>query len=263
MVQVQMLLAKLFMPLFSVIFVLALMVQPSFAQRLLPQLSELEISINSTFTGESLTLFGTIEADIGSNVEVKGPFDIIILVQGSAVDRVVREKSRQAGIWLNTQQVTFKGAPSFFHVLSSRPIEDINSAESLIELGIDLTAQVQEIDGPSEQIEIAYTNELKRLMQEAGTYGLSAHAVPFHSPTFYSAHLELPSDVPNGTYLATTFLFKDGTLLDRSASRFFVRTIGMEKFISNSARDFPLAYGIACVLLALFTGWLGGVAFRR
>lgn len=250
-------------PLIGAILVLALLVHTSFAQRLVPQLSDLEISINSTFTGESLTLFGTIEPHIGTDEDVTGPFDIIILVQGAAVDRIVREKSRQAGIWLNAQQVTFKGAPSFFHVLSSRPIEDIGSPENLIELGIDLAVQVHEIEGPNKQIEIAYTNELKRLMQEAGTYGLSSHAVPFHTPTFYSAHLELPADVPNGTYLATTFLFKDGTLLDRSAARFFVRTIGMEEFISDSARDFPLAYGIVCVILALFTGWLGGVAFRR
>ncbi len=255
--------AKFFIPLMGAILIFTLWVHASLAQKLVPKMSELEISINSTFTGENLTLFGTIEAHIGSDEKVEGPFDVIILVQGSAVDRVVREKSRQAGIWLNAQQVTFKGAPSYFHVLSSRPIEDINSAENLVELGIDLTAQIHEIEGPSEQVTIAYTNELKRLMQEVGTYGLSSHAVSFHSPTFYSANLELPADVPNGTYLATTFLFKDGTLIDRSAARFFVRTIGMEEFISDSARDFPLAYGIVCVLLALFTGWLGGVAFRR
>ena len=263
MVQAPLILARLFASLLGALLFLTLQVQVSFAQRLIPKLSELEVSINSTFTGESLTLFGTVEARIGTEENIDGPYDIIILIQGNAVDRVVREKSRQAGIWLNAQQVTFEGAPSFFHVLSTRPINDIETEENLVELGINLTAQVQKIDGPNEQVKTAYTNELKRLMQDAGTFGFSPHAVSFHSPTFYSAKLQLPSDVPNGTYLATTFLFKEGALLDRSASLFFVRTIGMEKFISNSARDYPLAYGIVCVLLALFTGWLGGVAFRR
>jgi hypothetical protein len=30
-----------------------------------------------------------------------------------------------------------------------------------------------------------------------------------------------------------------------------------------AAVDHPLLYGLAAVILALFTGWLGGVVFRR
>ncbi|MCF6301617.1 MAG: TIGR02186 family protein [Devosiaceae bacterium] len=238
-------------------------VSPSYGQRLVSKLSVQEISINSTFTGGNLSLFGNVEAQLGDNVKTRGPFDLIVMVEGPAVNKVVREKSRQMGIWLNAQQVQYSGVPAYFHILSTQALTDITSEEKLAELGISLQSQIQNIDSDSPENESRFTDQLIRLMGRDDIYGQSPHVISFHSDTFYSAKLDLPSNVPNGTYLATTFLFKNGELLDRNAERFFVRTVGMEKFISDSARDFPAFYGIVTVLLALFTGWFGGVVFRR
>lgn len=249
--------------IWSLLFVFAFVVPQVQAQRLVSKLSVQEISINSTFTGGSLSLFGNVEAQMGEIGTINGPFDLIVMVQGPAVDKVVREKSRQMGIWLNAQQVTYSGAPAYFHLLSTRALSDIADPTLLEEMGISLKAQIHGVKSQSPQAEARFTSELIRLMQEDDIYGLSPHVISFHSDTFYSANLDLPSNVPNGTYLATSFLFKNGELLDRRAERFFVRTVGMEKFIANSARDFPAIYGIATVLLALFTGWFGGVVFRR
>ena len=44
---------------------------------------------------------------------------------------------------------------------------------------------------------------------------------------------------------------------------FSVRKIGFERFLGLAAVQQPLLYGICAVILALFTGWLGGVVFRR
>ncbi|HHS83206.1 MAG TPA: hypothetical protein ENJ68_06770 [Devosia sp.] len=233
------------------------------AERLVSKLSVQEISINSSFSGGSITLFGNVENAVGSNEVVEGPFDIIVVIQGMATDKVVREKSRQAGVWLNAEQVTFSGVPSFYHVLSTRPIDKIIDAQLRAELGISLSAQIRSDDAPSGAVRQKFTAQLIRLMEQDNMYGINPHGVAFHSDSFYSANLALPSDVPNGSFLATTYLFRGGELVDDNAERFVVRTVGVERFIANSARDYPLVYGIACVLLAIFTGWLGGVAFRR
>ena len=37
----------------------------------------------------------------------------------------------------------------------------------------------------------------------------------------------------------------------------------VERFLELAATQQPALYGIACVLLAIGTGWLGGVVFRR
>lgn len=237
--------------------------KPTFAQRLVSKLSAPEISINSTFTGGSLALFGNVEALIGEDGVVDGPFDIIVVIQGPATNMVMREKTRQLGIWLNAQTVAYEGIPAYFHTLSTRAIPEILGDDPSDDLGVTLTSQIQSIEGETPQMVARFTSELKRLMGEAGTFGHNPHTISFHSDTFYSAKLDLPSNVPNGTYLATTLLFKQGELIDKEAQIFFVRTVGMEKIISDSARDFPALYGFACVLLGLFTGWFGGVVFRR
>ncbi|MNT64219.1 putative transmembrane protein (Alph_Pro_TM) [compost metagenome] len=58
-------------------------------------------------------------------------------------------------------------------------------------------------------------------------------------------------------------MFKDGEIIARKSEGFSVRKIGFERFLALSAVQQPLLYGVICVILALFTGWMGGVLFRR
>jgi hypothetical protein len=39
--------------------------------------------------------------------------------------------------------------------------------------------------------------------------------------------------------------------------------VGFEQFIANSAHNHGWLYGLATALMALMTGWLGSVVFRR
>lgn len=250
--------------LLAALVVLAGSALPAEAQRLISALSEQEISIDSTFAGESLTLFGNVEPDIGAaGNSVEGPFDIIITVQGPTSERMVWRKNRVFGVWLNTQGISFPNVPSLYHVLTTRPLFDTISPEVQEEFQIGLGPQAIPAPDADPDLKGAFTQELIRLMTESRRFGQNDRFVTFLSPTFYTAQLVLPADVPNGTYLTKTFLVKDGEILDERADRFFVRTTGIERLLSNSARDYPLLYGIACVLLALFTGWIGAVAFRR
>lgn len=246
------------------VFTLVALCQAAAAQRLISTLSSQEISIDSTFSGESLTLFGNVEPDIGASGEpVEGPFDIVITIQGPTAERTVWRKHRVFGIWLNTQEVRFPSVPSLYHVLTTRPLFDTISPEVQAELEIGIAAHTVPALDADPQLKGAFNQEMIRLLSESRRFGVNERFVTFLSPTFYSAQLVLPADVPNGTYLAKTFLVRDGEVLDQRAERFFVRTTGIERLLSTSARDYPLLYGIACVILALFTGWIGAAAFRR
>lgn len=250
--------------LLFVVLATSMLAAPAQAQRLVSKLSAQEISINSTFTGESLTLFGNVEAPIGeAQGTIEGPFDIVIVIQGPSSHRVVRRKTPQFGIWLNSEQVEFSGVPSFYHLLATAPLDKITDPETLQNEGIGLILQAHLLEAGDPVRDKEFSNELVRLMTEENMFGLSDRRVSFLSETFYNANLILPADVPNGTYLAKTYLFRHGELVDQRAERFVVRTTGAERFIGNTARDFPLVYGIVCVLIAVFTGWLGAVAFRR
>lgn len=237
------------------------------AQRLINALSDRQVSIDSSFDGKTISFFGNIEPNIGSSEKyVDGPFHVITIITGPELDRVVRKKANQIGIWLNQTSQNYDKFPSFYWVLSDSNLENITSAKILEQNSFLPKHQPQKalkLQGEQNYITSEFDQELVRLMEEKGHFGISTNAINFHSDTFYSGSLALPADVPVGYFLTQTYLFKNGEIIFSKAESFTVKKTGFERFLGNFANHSPLLYGIFCVILALFTGWLGGVAFRR
>lgn len=239
-------------------------IAPARAERLVTVLSTDLIEITSSFDGERLTVFGNIEPDVGiAQRHVEGPFDVIVVISGPAADRVVRQMNRRFGIWLNTEEVRFTRFPSVFHVAASAPLEQITDQATLSRHAILPVAQARAAPDSGWWRSTVFAEELVRLMGERGLFGVNERGVRFLSETAYTARLSLPSEAPPGPYIATTYVFKEGELVARRAEGFAARKTGLERFIAVSATQQPFVYGLACVALALFTGWLGGVLFRR
>ena len=239
-------------------------VLPVAGEQLVSQVSRDVVAITSSFQGETLTVFGTVEPLSGSNERLEGPYHVIVTVTGPLQNRVARRKSNLFGVWLNTEQVTFEGVPSIYQVLSDTWIDSISDPITLAELAIPLERQVRyAADDAGWWDSLAFGNELVRLMTENGNFLRNEQGVQFRSDTFYFGQVVLPSDAVPGPYLVRTYLFKDGALVAQKSDGFTVRKIGFERFLGTAARQQPLLYGIVCVVLSLFTGWLGGVVFRR
>jgi uncharacterized protein (TIGR02186 family) len=237
---------------------------PAQAQKLVSTVSNDEVSIASNFVGEKLTLFGNIEPEAGAAQRfVEGPFHVIIVVTGPLQDRVARLSRQRFGIWMNTEQVEFDDFPSFYHVLASGKLTDITDDATLWALNIPPAAQTRITAQPSTADESWFGRELVRLMTNQGYFGVNELGVVFRSNTLYSAQVNIPSDVAPGPFLTHTYVFRNGELIAERSEGFAVRKIGFERFIALSAQQQPLLYGIVCVTLAIFTGWLGGVVFRR
>lgn len=237
---------------------------PARAERLVSQVSNDTVEITSSFDGERLAFFGTIEPDIGAtDRSVAGPFHVIIVVTGPTQHRVVREKTSSWGIWLNTYQVEFADFPGYFQVLSSGRLADLADATTLADNAVTPEAQLHATGSVSRSKARDFGAELLRQMTEIGLYGVQENGVAFSAETFYSARLTLPSTVPPGPYIAQTYLLKNGAVVARSTSGFAVRKMGFERFVALFSVQSPLLYGLACVALALFTGWIGGVVFKR
>lgn len=247
--------------LFAAMLILA--GSPASAERLVTQLSQDEVSITSSFAGQTLTLFGSIEPDAGSQVVPVGPYHVIITITGPLQSRIARQKTNQFGIWLNTAQVEFTSFPSFYQVLSDQKLTDITNPITLAEKSIPLLKQPQAAPKESWINALAFGPQLVRLMENKGMFKLNESGVTFRSNTFYFGQVSLPADAPPGSYLAHTYLFRDGQIVADKSEGFSVRKIGFERFLGQAARQQPLLYGLVCVVLALFTGWLGGVVFRR
>lgn len=250
----------------TLVFLLLLfaMALPAQAERLVSMVSRDEVAITSSFSGETLTLFGNIEPEAGAALRyVEGPYHIIITVTGPWQNRVARRSEPVFGLWMNTEQALFRSFPSYYHVLSSGALSDIAAPETLAALDISPQDQARIAAAPGTANAVSLGAEMIRLMSERGLVGVNQNAVVFRSDTFYAAQVTLPSDAPPGRYLAHTYLFKDGQVIAERSEGFTVRKVGFERFIGRAAADQPLLYGLAAVALALFTGWLGGVVFRR
>ncbi len=240
-----------------------LLLLPAQAARLVSQLSNDNVEITSSYAGERLTFFGSIEPDAGSAQPVEGPFHVVVVVVGPTQDRVARRKTNNFGVWINTEQVEYANFPSYFHVLASGKLEDITDVTTLTTNYILPEAHTLTPDADTWWDGPVFGRELVRLMTEQGFFGVQENGVNFLSGNFYSARLTLPSNAPPGPYIALSYVFKDGAIIARKSEGFAVRKIGFERFLAISAVQYPLFYGILCVILALFTGWLGGLIFKR
>lgn len=237
---------------------------PASAQTLSGALSHRHISVDSSFAGLTVTLFGNVEPNTeAGQTAVTGPFDVVVVITGPKSARVAREKTHQAGVWLNTEQVTFSDFPSYKWVFANRPLDDIANPKALNALHISLGSFPDVVKGTGNGDAQSFKTELVRLMEQKRLFGVDPKGITFESPTLYSAKIDLPGDVTNGTFVAETFLFKDKQLLARKAELFSVRKTGFERFVGDAAHTWPLIYGLATVLLGMVTGWLGGVLFRR
>lgn len=236
---------------------------PAGAEKLASTVSNSNVQITSSFDGAVLSLFGTIEPD-PPGMALNGPYNIIVIVTGPLQDRVTRLKTNNFGIWSNTEQVTFKQFPSFYNVLASGKLDNIASAEVLsaehvLPISQALATSAQ---GPTEMA-TRFGSELVRLMTEDGHFAVREDGVRFLSNTAYVAQITLPSDVANGPFLAHTLVLKDKQVVAERSEGFTVRKSGFENFVFVASRQQPLLYAIVCVILALGTGWLAGVVFRR
>jgi uncharacterized protein (TIGR02186 family) len=246
--------------LLVILFVLA--AAPAGAEKLVSTVSSAQVLITSSFDGAALSLFGNIEADTPEGVAA-GPYNVIVVITGPLQDRVTRIKTNSFGIWTNTDHVDFQHFPSFYAVIASGKLDVIANPELLGEMAIRPEDQARLATQSSGLKGERFGLELVRLMKEDDHFVLREDGVRFLSDTAYAINITLPSDVANGPFLVHTLVLKDHQLVADRSEGFSVRKSGFENFVFVASRQQPLLYGIVCVILALGTGWLAGVAFKR
>jgi len=59
------------------------------------------------------------------------------------------------------------------------------------------------------------------------------------------------------------YLFKSGKLVTQKSVPLRVIKTGIEQMITDAAHEKPILYGAFSVFLALITGWLASIVFRK
>jgi uncharacterized protein (TIGR02186 family) len=237
---------------------------PAAAERLIASVSNHRVMITSNYTGVELLLFGAIERNAAA--ARGGLYDIVATIIGPREPLRARRKQRVLGIWVNTDSHTFVDPPSYLAVLASRPLDAVTSSENQrrLQLGIANTPFPELIHNDIGEVSNdPFRNALIGLMRERGLYSEEPNAVTFITPTLFRAAISLPAQVPIGKYRVDVKLFADRNLIAHTDSAFEIVKVGFEQFVVTAARDHGLAYGLATAMMALLTGWMASVAFRR
>jgi uncharacterized protein (TIGR02186 family) len=239
---------------------------PAQAERLITTLSTSRVLISSNFTGADVVLFGSVERD-AQTVARRGGYDIVITVTGQREDVVTYRKHRVFGVWVNADSRNFVKAPSYLTVLSNRMINEIADINTLrrSQTGLARVLLPQEISGDiADSIrDDPFRQAFLRLKIERGLYRETQNGVTFLTPALFRAAIPIPDNAPTGSYDVDVKLFADGALLARQQTALEVVKVGFEQFVAQAAREYGLLYGFATALMALLTGWLASVVFRK
>ena len=223
------------------------------------------VEITSNFSGATLTVFGTIERDRQSVGRARG-WDLAVMLEGPRRAMVTRRKDRLLGVWVNRDARTYE-APRFYAVATTRPIVDMASPAVLqaSQVGIDALILPETVPGGVEILAgtTSFRDAFLRLQRRAGLYAEYPGGVRRLGLDLYAATLPIPAEVPVGSYRTRVVLFSDGAPLAEQSHDIEIVKTGFEQQVADLATRWPAVYGLISVVIALLTGWLGGVLFRR
>lgn len=226
--------------------------------------AEEQITVSSDYRGSYVTVFGV-------NPDRRGRGDIVVVVRGPDAPVTVMRKHRVFGLWINGDPVRFSRAPSFFAVLSNRPVGQITTGQSIYRNGLDPAATAELASGTGDLDPAPYRAALVRLRRAQGLYQwYSGRALAeqrggltMYQGGLFRAVVRLPANAPIARYHADTYLFRDGRLISSQRIPITISRVGFERTIHDLATSFSWLYGIVTVGIALLAGWIAALIFRR
>jgi uncharacterized protein (TIGR02186 family) len=237
------------------LFLLAL---PAFARPgddpLVVDLSSHVVAITSGFHGANLLLFGAVE----------GEGDVVVVIRGPSQTELIRRRARLAGLWVNRYQATITGAPAYYQLASTRPLDQIARPAMLDRhgLGIDhLSFQIRRKD--DQRTDDDYRQALVRLKKQQGLYGDQSGNIGLLGGRLFRTEMTFPANVPTGIYTAEVYLVKDGEIISAQTTPLIISKSGVGAEIFDIAQHHSALYGLCAVTLAIAAGWIAAFAFRR
>lgn len=202
------------------------------------------VDITTGFNGTYLQLFG-VRRDGG---------DIVVIVRGPSRKMIVWEKKSVFGAWINRDSETFKDMPVYYNYAVSRPVEEIASSEVLKTYGI--APENLSFNSETESEGDEFSQALVRNKRNEGLYAYESGTVKFVGPDFFRADFYIAPNVPVGQYEVQTLSFMNGELKEIKTNTLRVAQVGASAQIIRFAHKQSFIYGVVCVFLAIFAGWI-------
>ncbi|MBL4597433.1 MAG: TIGR02186 family protein [Rhizobiaceae bacterium] len=226
-----------------------------------------DVPVSSSFAGTKIYVFGSIEHS-DPTASALYEYTVLVTVKGPERDLVVRKKEKVLGVWINTHSQTYAKVPGFYTIVSALPVEGAAASDVLkkTHLGVrNLNFKLLSRGNwpESGQPTAEFSEALKRIRLNEELFTEQDGALSFIGNTLFRAGVELPANVPIGRHEVTAYLLLRGEVIDRKTVWFNVQKVGFERWIYELAHKNGLLYGLMAVLLAITTGWIANVLFRR
>jgi uncharacterized protein (TIGR02186 family) len=240
---------------------LPVMAQDTPRETVVAGLSQNEVSITAQFSGSEILVYGAIKRLGPSPAEP--PLQVVVTVEGPSTEVIVRRKDRRAGIWINTESVEIDRAPSFYAITTTSPLAAAlsNTEDLRNRITIPRAIRAVGVAGDAEDPP-SFIEALIRIREASGAYVLREGGVTLTEDTLFRTDVALPANLTEGAYRVRIFLTRGGQVVDAVERTIEVRKEGLERWLTNLARNQPLIYGLLSLAIAVFAGWGASAAFR-
>lgn len=235
------------------------------AERVEADVSTRSVAVTSAFTGVEVVVFGSVINTKSESAE-SGLYDVVVVVEGGHQPLMVRKKSNVAGIWINTSGVRLENIPSYYAIASTRPLTEVADGHVLSQYRIGFEHLHMErpagLDYTDKEF-ADFKHALIRLKKKDGVYVARDYSVAFIGQALFRASIALPANVPVGPLTARVHLFRDGEHLSSYTAQLKLEREGVERWMHALAFDHGTIYGILTVIIAVFSGLLASMMFRK
>jgi uncharacterized protein (TIGR02186 family) len=244
--------------LFAAVLALALPVR---GEEVVAGLSQTNVALTATFDGSDILIFGAVRREAPVLADTP-EMHVIVTIEGPSAPLTVWRKARRGGIWVNTDSVRIRQAPSFYAVATSAPFDEAITLDEDQRYRVSVPRAIRALGAALEDTPI-FTEALIRIREEEGVYQLLEGAVAIERDTLFRTTISLPSSLTEGRYVTRIFLTRGGLVIDRFDTEIDVRKVGLERALYQLAHRQPVLYGLLAVLIAVASGWGASAIFRR
>ena len=242
------------------IFFITLIITAQAPLDLVIDTNERDVEIQPGISGTKIVLFGAIPS---------GRREIIIEVVGPPKNQTMQEKRRYFGFWLGRGKSYYKNVPSYYNLLSSKPLDEITTQEGLNKLGLGIEhLPLGKADIKYSTIEqLKFDQRLRAEMFKNGQFFEKQSNIILRSGPgkvgLFKTEFSLPPNSLQGKYFVRYFLFQNGEAISYAESIIDLKQAGFARLIWLFANKFALLYGIIAIILSGLLGWVVSLIFSR
>jgi len=166
---------------------------------------------------------------------------------------------------LDGGKLAVRRTPGLFYLLSSRPINRIVKPDEQRRYGLRLANALA--DARAGQPVTAAMGDwqaaFRCLKERNGDYLKPSNAVKLEENRLFSANIDLPAEIPLGTYHLDVYLARNGHVVSHKTRDLEVHQVRLERWVANSVNAHSWLFGVSFTLSAMIPGLTLGMGLRR